>query len=693
MRYKNRHLWVLTAFALIIVAHHLFGYIGHYGYDDIHYAELAQEFRNGSLDYSDHYSFRTPVIALTALSYSLFGISDTASSLPAMVISVFILIMVFNILRGQGTRTLVLGLGMTTLASWFLFYSDKLMPDIYVAFFVLTALYIIYHYKYRSKNKNPLIYSILLSLSLLTGFMAKGTIILVLPLLAYLFIIDMIFRRDVRFWIYSILSGVLFLLMYFMVTRWLTGDFLQRFEAISGNSYLNPCSYDQQPFSVLLGRITYGFFDLMVRQSLATGFIFIIPYLFIRKASGFFKCNDPLSFWLTASVILLLSSNFMSVSIHSYSPMCLDPRHYLFLIPVVSIPAAGILNEFIEGKRHRIILPAAAILVAGISFFTKGQTFWQLYLPLAVLISVYSFLRPGQVYQTVFLALFIAILSVSFFRNVAYAQEIRYLKQKDIFTEQILEPADDFVVITNEVQKRFAGYYAGFDSTGKTFFDYDEYRYDSTDNRKKLLFLNWYTRYLSGLEYNDLPYYAKHISPRNKLIFQDKELKIAVYEMIDITIPEETEKILLHSKNGFEGDADYWNQKSGNFTDEIRYEGQQAEKVAGYSSTFEYPLDSMDLEGTDQLLITVHLFANFNDRTESSLVISIENDEGVYVWNGLDINRYMKAYANWWPVKHEVTIDRKDLREHSIIKAYLWNKDQRTAYIDNFEVKIIGIGH
>jgi hypothetical protein len=70
---KNRvySFLIFFFFALLVIAHHVYGYFGHYGYDDLHYAELATQLWQGQLDYTDHYSYRLAILLPTALAYTL----------------------------------------------------------------------------------------------------------------------------------------------------------------------------------------------------------------------------------------------------------------------------------------------------------------------------------------------------------------------------------------------------------------------------------------------------------------------------------------------------------------------------------------------------------------------------------------------------------------------------------------------
>jgi hypothetical protein len=157
-KYRGSSVWILLFFVSALILHHILGYTGHYGYDDLEYARLAGNFTHGIIDFNNHYSYRLSLILLTALSYSLFGVSDFASSLPSLIITISILLLVFFTLKNYGNLTLMAGLALTAFSRWFIFYSDKLMPDIYLAFSVTLSLFILHKYKFRSKEQQPVLY-------------------------------------------------------------------------------------------------------------------------------------------------------------------------------------------------------------------------------------------------------------------------------------------------------------------------------------------------------------------------------------------------------------------------------------------------------------------------------------------------------------------------------------------------------
>jgi len=256
--------------------------------------------------------------------------------------------------------------------------------------------------------------------------------------------------------------------------------------------------------------------------------------------------------------------------------------------------------------------------------------------------------------------------------------------------EQLLENNRDCIVITNEVQKRLLGYYSCFESDqANRFLSFDDFKTDSAVLGKKLMLLNRYTRYLSGKELNDLPYYARNISPLNRVVFKSEELDLSIYEMTEFPIPDQAKTPLLFTFNDFENTVLFWKQIDQDISAGIKYAGAKSNRISEYSSTFDYPLDSLQTEDTPDLLVQCKLYCFAEGGTSSKIIVSLENSTGTYFWKALEIDRYIKAYSNWWPVEFNVTIPQKDQKSASRLKVYVWNSDNQKVYIDNFGIKII----
>ena len=694
-KYKNKiPVLIFVVFIVFLLLFHFFGFTGYFGYDDLNYAQLAFNAKNGIFDFNNHFTYRFPVVLLTAASYAVFGVSDFSSTIATLCVTGIILFLIHLLLKKEKYITQIIGLSITLFTSWFIYYSDKLMPDIYVALSVILSLFIISKYKFGNSKKNPAVYAILLSTALLFGFTAKETIVLIIPLLAYFIIIDFILKRDIKFWLWFFVSGIILLTIYFLTIWLLTGDAAKRFEAIAGNSYLNLCSYDKQPLKILLERISFGFINMLIYQSMLVGLVFIFVYVFQKNIKSYYQFSNPFSLFLTASILLFLSSNFMTISLNSYSPMCLDPRHFLFLIPVAAIPAAIIFGKIIEGEERVFPFIIVFVPVTIASWFLSGKSFQLHYLPIILLLLLILLFKPEKKYHLYFVLLFAIVMMITPAETVKYAQIIKYRVQKQILIEQVLEKNEDCIVVTDEVQKRLGNYYLLFNPHFKaTFLSFDDYNPEISDERKRILFLNSHTRYLSNISDEELPYYARNISSQNNLLYENASPKIFVYEMNDVALNVLTKTALLTTLNDFENSKRFWNHGEESLSIATKHAGKSSNQFDEFSSTFSYPLDSLSISGFQKIIIESHLFCNYNEESKPNLVISIENSGGAYFWRGIEMSKFIKAYSNWWPVNLEIEINSSEIKPASQLKIYVWNPNKKRGFVDDFEIKIFGLSH
>jgi len=196
---------------------------------------------------------------------------------------------------------------------------------------------------------------------------------------------------------------------------------------------------------------------------------------------------------------------------------------------------------------------------------------------------------------------------------------------------------------------------------------------------------------LSGINNDELPLFAENIHTSNKLIFEDKDLKISIYELNQLSILSSVGKQLLLSQNNFENTPIYWNLNGNTLSETIKYEGEKSLLMNEFSATFSYPLDSLPTQDFSKIIIASKVFCNFSDQTTASLVFSIENESGSYIWHGQQMNKYIKAYSNWWPVSFDISVNSNEIKPNSNLKIYVWNIDKQKAFIDNFKVEITGL--
>jgi hypothetical protein len=498
----------LLILIFILLINHLFGFFGHYGYDDLYYAAISQQVLAHTFSLgNDHYNYRWVVIFLTAIAYRLFGINDHASAVMPILFTMLTAYLVAKCVVDKWQACLAVFL--FGLYSWTLFYADKIMPDIYVAFFFFAAIYMIY--KQQSGTNKSLLYGFLVALSLLLAFLSKETILLTAPIFFYLFMADLLQGRNQKFWIAAILSEFLSLALYFVFIRIETGSFFQRFYAINNESYFNPCSYDLLPISETIRRVGWGLWLVFIRSGLFLLIIFAAAAIIKRPLKGMIKISSPNDFFPAVMILGLLCANFMSTSPLHYVPMCDDPRHYLFLIPVAAVVASkgGLL--FFDNPKPFFWLPVLLLIVLVIAYNQHFENPWLTYFPVFI-ITTASVLASfaGINFMLVGCIALFAVLFAQPVQSFLYARQAGYRFQKQLVKNNLLNLKEDAWVITNEVERNYGNYYLAFDTSHIVFKSFNDIKTQPVPQDKKVyLLLDGFSNMMSGKGWEDLPNYAK----------------------------------------------------------------------------------------------------------------------------------------------------------------------------------------
>ncbi len=688
-------LYIFLFFVIIIILNHVFGYFGHYGFDDMLYSRIARNFANGVTMYDNSFSFRFTIILLTSLSYLIFGVSDFSSSLPSLLISVLTLYIIYDTLKKFTATHTVIGLSLTLLVNVFLFYTDKIMPDIYVAFFLLLSIYWIDRYRFYAKT-GELKYAFLFSVSLFLAFSSKETAVLFLPLPVVLFATDILQKRNIKFWIYSILFGSGILAVYLTAIWLLTGDFFKRFEVLSltsqTQSYLY--SYDRQPLDVILKRLFYDLFESYTIAGMAVSCLFIISALLTNNVKELFKINNTFSLYFVSSVVLLLSANFMTISPFSYHPVPTDPRHTLFLIPVSAIAASFILSGFISDKKYKYQIICLFVLISVFAFTIDRTVFYNLYLPLSLLLIAYIFFNEkSRRNRVTFLVLFLAILSITPFRFFIYSvSTVKYNMQRDIVFNHFIGKDEKCYVFTDPMQKNIGNYYLAFENEDNCIFvDYTSISdYNIDEEFRKYLFLNWHTRFYSE-SLGRLPFFAKVIDSSYALLYENERHGIYIYEIPEIIIPELSGNKLLNTRNDFQKEYLNWTHDESTLSEETYFTGNRSQILHEFSATFSIALDSLDQHNGESLYIKAGFQGNFAIRPSCMLVFSMENEEGTYFWESRNIGRDIRVLNRWYHQDFFLLIKSDEIKSNSVLKIYIWNPGNDTGHIDDFYISIYAL--
>jgi len=684
---REGYLW-LSFFILVLIIHSLFAYTGHFGYADMTYARMANDLYTGDSIDVDNYGKPWPLLIFTGLFYIIFGVSDFATILSSLVVSSLILAVVFSILKTSSRITLVTALAITTFSNWWLFYSNKLVPDIYVALAVIFILYLIYRYKYTQSRRGPVFSGLLIAIALLIGFSARNTMIIFFPLLIYFAVADIIQKRDQQLWLYTGIFSVILLGLFFILTTYIPGR--EWGSTFFASKYTDACNYTEQSSDALAARLLYRYFEMMLIQGMLVGLGIIIAFLVTLKDRQFFLFENPKGFFSFSAIFLLISANLMTVSFKGYVPMCTDPLYFLFIIPVAA-PAAGMfLHEFYLDRKKGLLLAGIFLIFGAVSLLLSGAAWFRDYFPMMVFALIFTFLPEKNKTQGLFIVLFLLVTGMNLVSKFSYADNVKYHQQKEIVSTNFIDTEKPAYVITDKVQKRIADYYSGFNPNHPVqFLAFNTFSFDTLNNDKPLYLLNnWHTAYHAGLEKKGLPYFARVIDPSSETVLDNDDPNIKIFRLNNIVIPELT----FESKHGFEEENPQWRQEKNDVFKFNAASGDFSYRVKEFSATFEAPLKKVNPDSTaSKLLIKALVQARSPKPSDARLVISVQADTANLAYESARLDEFIHTYGDWWLCSHEMIFDLRKNKPNARIKIYVHNPDKVNLYVDDFDVKVYEI--
>ncbi len=499
--------WYFVFFLLLIFIDKVFFYQGHYGFDDMAYASLANDLQNGDLSLiQTHYSYRWALLFPLAFVYKIFGINDFSSSLPAIFAGIGACFLMYKLLRKESPWLLVLAIMIFCCQKWNYHYLERIMPDVFVSLGIFGSLYCI-HKLYFEKTENkwlPFHFSCFVFFS----FLAKETILILAPLYLFLLGIDLFKKKHLTFWFKSISSSLLLMGLYFAIVYGFTGNPIERIVQIKNNSYDNPCSYDILPFSHTLNRISKE----LILEWLKSGMLIWVSLngliLLTKLRKHYLSFRHPWQFWSFSLFLALVCANFMSISHEHYVPLCPDPRHFIFLAPILTISAIYSFRYFMR-KKYTADLFFLAFLSVGFSLlllkFGLSKIVPVLILASALIIAVLRYIKIIDRNHTLILFV-IALFGLSLFNknNDAYRKQKAFIKN-----EIISSIKGNGIIYTNNAQSRMGNYYVGFDQSKYKFLPYEDFRPNAFPNKKQYVLLNAYTCELAGTPWEKLPKYVQ----------------------------------------------------------------------------------------------------------------------------------------------------------------------------------------
>ncbi len=689
--YKNRNLeWlVLIGLILFLMFRHIIAFSGYYGWDDMEYAQLSYQWAKGNFALSEnHFSYRFPIIFLTGLSYKLFGVNDMSSAIPTLLLTFLILLSTFTLLKNSDSRIIITTLIIEALTFPFFYYSDKPMTDIYVAFGVWIFFASTYYYRYQSK-KYPIFYSFIAISALFFAFLAKETTVLIAPSILFIILRDLFKKQFLNFWMYFFIFGLFFFITYHYIIFIETGSPWSRYLSIYLNSYENPCNYENYPFYYTLQRIGYQWWYEIIINYLFVPFIFILAYLILNLKK---KKEQPYFFASIFTFVAVISANFMTKSYHHYSPMCLDIRHYLYLVPLLAFSGAPtIVYYFFNFKKNKLwicFLFISVILLFNYSLNKLSASVIIIYFLITLLLFIKNLYSQNKVIYFIFFLLLWVIEPVN---EIIHSQQSGFNTISTFIEQHIKTIKQPTAILTDPVMKRIADYYMKWDSSTIHFFNEQNPNIPKHKEYKNYyVYHNGLTWWLSESYNKKLMIFWYLDTPYLSIIKKDK------YQCLyTIKYPDSIRYIRsTHSYFfDFEHNAIRFFSYPINHIVKDKFGKANLIYSNNYSVTFTLPLTQILTKYTTKIEILIKGQIK-TMATNAHLVLSIENNDSIYFWLGKKLCEFIKKDSSWqyFSVQLSYSFTHNNSMPQ-VLKIYFWNTDIHPILLDNWYISIDNIEH
>ncbi len=157
--------------------------------------------------------------------------------------------------------------------------------------------------------------------------------ILLAPLPALLFFMDLRERKRLHFYYYFGGISLVLVFLYLGYYQWQFGDWLFRFKTIENGDYISAYSYYDKDLPTLYKRLTYEPILDLIRRTYWLWLTLSIPRIYFGVKN---KDEVGLAFGLCLTC-LLVGFWWMTTPFQFYSPLPMNPRHLIILIPPLSV--------------------------------------------------------------------------------------------------------------------------------------------------------------------------------------------------------------------------------------------------------------------------------------------------------------------------------------------------------------------
>ena len=237
---------------------------------------------------------------------------------------------------------------------------------------------------------------------------------------------------------------------------------------------------------------------------------------------------------LYAFLILLLSSNFMTISFTSYVPLCQDPRHFIFLFPFAAIIAGPLVFAYSKDPAKFLLLPIFIVLATLCMFYQHTGSTKYLYLLFSLLLLLrlaFVFISKNQIIQTLFIVSICALLFCNYLIDVVKPPYPYYWDHKKVVEKSFAGKDIKATVFSADANSaEMTEYFLGFKTGNLRILPIDSAKAINTGSLYYLIVGDLNPK--AQLKVDSL----QNSNATSRLLLIDKEQNVYLYKLDDATM-------------------------------------------------------------------------------------------------------------------------------------------------------------
>ncbi|WP_041738681.1 glycosyltransferase family 39 protein [Echinicola vietnamensis] len=504
---------------LFFMALWYWGYDGVTFSDDISYLDLGYRFWNGlPFQEVDLFNYRWGTYVLPGFITYIFGFNDHLASLPSLVSYMMTLMLIWKVLTEYLAKNVFVIFFCSSV--YLLHFLPKVYPDSLLVFWValipVSAIY---------RHQKPFLAGMIMAAAFFIGFCTKETIILLAPLPILLFIFDTKKDKKPLFYTYFFLCMAVLVIAYLGYFYVKFDDPFLRFRSIEQGHYISPYSFYDKGWTAVAERLTFSPILTFIERTFWIWIVLSVPGL----VRAFKHDKDLHLIFALASLCLLVGFWFMTTSLSFYSPLPLNPRHLIILLPILSVnialEAKRWTNNFFWNRFATLWIAFGGIVSLGLLDWKLAAFYFSF---AAVLLFVPVKWKP---------ACMAVLLLFPVLASVAYQRELKHFDHfKNVFTKTIDTCHPEAPLISHEFVVRSIDVLVGeYDSNLPLFSIHELAEKSTAGGLPKTFTLLTYSYAAHAFpeqesllkEVND---YATRFNYDQTNIYQDKWIKVIQYD-------------------------------------------------------------------------------------------------------------------------------------------------------------------